>query len=95
MFGENTNWAQTSYNGNFRKRYSGIGFTYDAQRDAFITPSPYPSWVLDETELEYVAPIPFPSDAWSLTNKNGKIYAWDESVVNWVEVPINNPSSNT
>lgn len=74
-----TNWAQTSYNGNIRKNYAGVGFTYDAQRDAFIPPQPFPSWVLNETICQWEAPVPYPQD--------GKRYVWDEATVSWVEVP--------
>lgn len=72
-----TNWKQTSYNNNFRKRYAGIGYTYDEQRDAFIPPRPFESWVLNEQELAYEPPIAYPTD--------GKIYVWDEEIKNWVE----------
>lgn len=48
LFGEDTRWVQTSYNGNFRKNYAGIGFTYDEPRDAFISPKPEGNWILDE-----------------------------------------------
>jgi hypothetical protein len=78
LFGSQTNWKQTSYNGNMRKNYAGIGFTYDAGRDAFIAPKPYPSWVLDESTCQWNAPVPMPQD--------DKIYRWDESTVSWIEV---------
>lgn len=74
-----TSWKQTSYNANIRKNYAGVGFTYDAQRDAFIPPKPYPSWVLNETTCQWEAPVPYPQD--------GKRYVWDEATVSWVEVP--------
>ena len=70
-------WVQTSYNGNIRKNYAGIGYTYDSSRDAFIDPSPYASWVLNETTCKYQAPIAYPSD--------GKHYKWNEETTNWVE----------
>lgn len=73
-----TNWKQTSYNGNMRKNYAGIGYSYDAGRDAFISPQPYPSWVLDEATCRWNAPIPYPTD--------GKSYYWDEATTSWVEV---------
>lgn len=73
-----TNWKQTSYNGNIRKNYAGIGFTYDAGRDAFISPQPFPSWVLDEATCRWGAPIPYPQD--------GKLYRWDEPTLSWIEV---------
>ena len=69
-------WKQTSYNGNIRKRYAGIGYTYDAGRDAFITPQPYPSWALDDN-ADWQAPVPMPDD--------GKMYGWDEETLSWVE----------
>ena len=75
-----TNWRQTSYNGNFRKNYGGIGYTYDPQRDAFIPPKPYPSWILVETTCTWESPVPYPSDS-------GSSYVWDETSVSWVEVP--------
>jgi hypothetical protein len=70
------NWVQTSYNGNFRKNYAGIGFIYDPVLDAFYAPQPYPSWTLDENAI-WQAPIPMPED--------GKIYYWDEATLNWIE----------
>ena len=79
LFGEDTNWVQTSFNANFRKHYAGINFTYDPALDAFITPKPYPSWVLDEQTCTWDAPTPYPED--------GKRYAWDENTVNWVPIP--------
>jgi len=73
------NWVQTSYNGNFRKNYAGIGFTYDATRDAFIPPKPTDgSWILDQDTLLWGRPIPMPKD--------GKTYNWDEPTQSWVEV---------
>jgi len=69
---------RTSYNGNIRKNYAGIGCTYDAQRDAFIPPQPYPSWTLNEDTCRWSAPISKPTD--------GKMYKWNESTTSWVEV---------
>lgn len=69
-------WKQTSYHGNFRKRYAGIGFTYNADLDAFIAPKPYPSWTLDEELCDWVAPIPAP--------ENAGMHHWDESIQQWV-----------
>ena len=70
-------WKQTSYNGNIRKRYAGVGYTYVTLLDAFITPQLYPSWVLDEPTCQWVAPVPMPTD--------GKMYGWDEATLAWVE----------
>ena len=67
-------WKQTSYNGNFRKHYAGIGYTYDADRDAFIPPQPFPSWTLD-ADCNWQAPVPMPS---------GGVYTWDEAAQAWV-----------
>jgi hypothetical protein len=75
---------RTSYNGNIRKNYAGIGYTYDFERDAFIAPKPYNSWVLNETTCRWDAPVEMPSNSgigephWS--------YKWDEETVNWIEV---------
>jgi hypothetical protein len=71
-------WKQTSYNGNMRKNYAGIGYTYDAQRDAFIPPKPFNSWVLNESTAQWEAPVPMPTD--------GNMYSWDEATTNWVEL---------
>jgi hypothetical protein len=70
-------WKQTSYNGNIRKNYAGIGYTFDAGRDAFIAPQPFPSWILDEKSCQWESPVPMPTD--------GKRYQWDESAKAWVE----------
>lgn len=67
-------WVQTSYNGNFRKHYAGVGYTYDAARDAFIPPQPYPSWSLDD-DCNWQAPVPKPDDDF--------MYAWDEASQQW------------
>ena len=69
------NWKQTSYNNNIRKNYAGIGFTYDASRDAFIPPQPFPSWTLVEDTCQWEAPTAYPSD--------GKMYSWNESSKSW------------
>ena len=69
-------WVQTSYNGNMRFNYAGIGYTYDAVRDAFIAPQPYASWVLDEATCRGQAPTPMPSD--------GGPWTWDENTLSWV-----------
>ena len=62
----------------FRKNYAGIGFTYDEERDAFIPPKPFESWVLNEDTCLWDAPVPYPTD--------GAIYTWDEEAEAWVEV---------
>jgi hypothetical protein len=77
----NFTWKQTSYNNNIRKNYAGIGYSYDAGRDAFISPKPYPSWVLNETTCRWEAPIPMPVE-------EGKMYHWDEATTSWLENTI-------
>lgn len=68
-------WIQTSYNNNIRKRYAGIGFTYDANADVFVAPQPFPSWSLDENH-DWQPPKPRPEDQ--------KAYTWDENSLSWV-----------
>jgi hypothetical protein len=70
-------WVQTSYNGNIRKNFAGIGYSYNQDLDAFIHPQPYPSWVLDEETCQWEAPTPRPAD--------GGPYAWNEDSISWVE----------
>ena len=77
-------WVKTSYNGNIRKNYAGIGYTYDKDRDAFIPPKPYASWVLDETTCRWNAPVAMPSDAGQ--GDPPKMYTWNEETTNWVEI---------
>ena len=81
-------YKQTSYNTHggvhalggtpFRKNYAGLGYTYDAGRDAFIPQRPYPSWVLDEFSCLWNAPVPYPTD--------GKRYSWNEENLAWDEI---------
>jgi len=72
------NWKQTSFNATFRKNYAGIGYTFDADRDAFIAPQPYASWILNEDTCQWEPPLPYPTD--------GKQYSWDEDTTSWVEI---------
>ena len=83
-------WVQTSYNTHggqhpegrpLRKNYAGIGYTYDEQRDAFISPQPFASWLLNEDTCLWDSPVPMPTD--------GKRYYWDEETTLWVEVQDN------
>tara|TARA_R110002126_G_scaffold68998_1_gene174505 strand:- start:197 stop:541 length:345 start_codon:yes stop_codon:yes gene_type:complete len=85
LFG--SGWVQTSYNTYggqhpegrpLRKNFASIGFTYDTQRDAFISPKPFPSWLLNETTCLWDAPTPMPTD--------NKRYNWNEEQQQWVEV---------
>jgi len=68
----------------FRKNYAGLGYTYDAGRDAFIPQKPYASWVLNETTCLWDAPVAMPEDAG--TGEPPKRYTWDEDTISWVEV---------
>ena len=70
---------RTSYNNNIRKNYAGIGYTYDATRDAFIAPKPFNSWVLDEATCQWQAPTPMPTT-------EGKFYYWSEDDLSWREI---------
>ena len=85
LFG--SGWVQTSYNTSggqhpqntpLRKNYAGVGYTYDANRDAFIPPKPYASWQLDEDTCLWNSPVAMPTD--------DKKYQWDESTTSWIEV---------
>ena len=86
---DNVNWKQTSYNTHsgvhseggtpLRKNYAGIGYTYDASKDAFIPPKPFNSWSLNETTCQWQAPVAYPDD--------NKKYRWSEDDTNWVSDP--------
>lgn len=78
LFGNDTTWKQTSYNGNMRKNYAGIGYVYDSLRDAFIAPKPYASWLLNEDTCKWEPPVPYPND--------GDSYCWDENNRIWVKL---------
>lgn len=91
LFGDPALWVQTSYNTfggqhpdgtPLRKNFAGIGFSYDAERDAFIPPQTFPSWMLDEETCLWVAPVPYPND--------NKAYRWNEEIQIWEEVIIQN-----
>ena len=85
LFG--TGWIQTSYNTRggqhmlggtpLRKNYAGVGFTYDADKDAFIPPQPYPSWTLNNDTCLWEAPTAYPTD--------NKVYDWNEDTLSWEE----------
>lgn len=70
-------WRQTSYNAKFRKNYAGIGYTYNADIDAFVPPKPYSSWILNSDTAQWQAPIAMPDD--------GKAYSWNENTQSWNE----------
>ena len=93
-WGNPAEWIQASYNTRggvhygpdgqpdggvaLRKNFPGPGFSYDADRDAFIPPCMHPSWTLDEESCTWIPPIPYPND--------GKVYKWDDQAQNWAEV---------
>jgi hypothetical protein len=77
LYGE-SQWKQTSYNNSFRKNYAGIGYQYDATRDAFIAPNIYPSWILNEATCQWEAPVAKPDDV---------ITTWDEETESWIPAP--------
>lgn len=72
-------WKQTSYNGTIRKNYAGIGYTYNADIDAFVPPKPFPSWVLNNDTAQWEAPVPMPE---------GGMYSWDEDTGSWIEMQV-------
>ena len=78
LFGTDGTWMQTSYNGNIRKNFAGIGYTYDLARDAFIAPQTYVSWVLSESTCRWEAPTAYPDD--------DNDYRWNEPTTSWVKV---------
>ena len=88
LFGDPASWIQTSYNTTggvhtlggtpLRKNYAGIGYTYDAGRDAFIPPKTFNSWTLNEDTCLWEAPTPMPVE-------EGKIFVWNEDTTSWVE----------
>jgi hypothetical protein len=71
------NWLKTSYNGNVRKNYAGMGYTYNAGLNAFVPTKPFASWILNNDTALWDAPTPMPTD--------GKKYSWDEATTSWVE----------
>lgn len=82
LFGADTRWKQTSYNGNIRKNYAGVGFTYDSTRDAFISPQPYASWILNETTCQWESPVPMPEST------ETTYHVWNEDNQQWDEVNV-------
>lgn len=68
------NWIQTSYNGNFRKQYAGVGYTYNSTKDKFIAPKPFNSWKLNSDD-DWQPPLPMPIDE--------NFYYWEEETLSW------------
>ena len=71
-------WIQTSYNGNIRKMYAGVGYIYNEELDIFLPPKPYPSWVLNEEYGEWESPVPRPI-------MPNKIQIWNEDTLSWTQ----------
>jgi hypothetical protein len=90
-WGDPSLWVQTSYNTHggvhknggtpLRKNYAGIGFTYDSVRDAFIPPTPFASWVLNEDTCQWDAPTSMPVE-------EGKIFVWNEPTTSWIKLVL-------
>ena len=77
---------RTSYNGNIRKNYAGIGYVYDPVRDAFIPPKQFESWILNEETCLWQAPVPYPT----LEEGSDEVYIWDENSISWLLLPPSN-----
>ncbi len=82
LYGSRDVWVQTSYNGNIRKNYAGVGYTYDQTRDAFIPPKPFNSWTLNETTCLWEAPVVKP-DLTQAQIDSGSYYSWNEETQQW------------
>ena len=80
LFGEHTKWLQTSYSGSIRGAFAGVGYVYDSRTDTFLPPRPYLSWVFDNKTKQWAPPVSKP--------EGDGVYMWDESVTNWVEIPV-------
>ena len=68
-------WVKTSYNGNIRKNFAGIGYEYRSDIDAFVAPKPFASWILNEETARWESPVPYPTD--------GIMYQWNEELTDW------------
>ena len=86
-FFKTPNWKQTSYNHNFRKQYAGIGYTYDAAKNKFLSPQPHDSWALDAND-DWQAPVTYPTD---ITDKS---ISWDEAGQKWTAKDHEDPQNN-
>jgi hypothetical protein len=84
LLGAETNWKQTSYNGNFRKRYAGIGYLWSEELSAFIPPKPYDSWVLIEETADWESPLGPAPELTEAQVESKSFYKWDEENIEWV-----------
>ena len=78
LLGADTNWKQTSYNSNMRVRYAGIGYSYNAELDAFVAPQPYASWTLDSGTADWVSPLGAAPALTDAEVEARSYYRWDE-----------------
>ncbi len=88
LYGNDTNWKQTSYNANIRKNYAGLGYTYSVEKDAFISPQTHRGWKLNDETCKWEAPVAYPNTfTQNLTDENGDpmadIYYWNENKLKW------------
>jgi len=81
LLGQSTRWKQTSYNGNLRKNFAGVGYSYSEEHDAFIEPNRHTGWVFNETLCQWRPPYSPPND--------GKVYYWDNDAEDWLLHPGN------
>ena len=72
-------WKQTSYNGTIRKNYAGVGYTYNADIDAFVPPKPFASWTLNSETAQWEPPVPMPEEG---------MWTWDEDTGSWIEMQV-------
>ena len=79
LLGADTNWKQTSYNGNMRVRYAGIGYSYNESLNAFVPPQPYASWTLDNGTADWVSPLGAAPALTAEQEAARSYYTWDES----------------
>ncbi len=104
LLGAETNWKQTSYNNNFRVRYAGIGYSFSEELNAFIPPSPFPSWVLVEETADWVSPLGASPTLTEEEIASRSFYKWDEdayqadNTTGWVletlpEIPESEPEA--
>lgn len=86
LYGKDTTWLQTSYNGTIRRNFAGVGVQYYAPQDVFLPPKPYPSWVLNEQTLEWEAPVapPVYLEDYYMGDGTGSQYYWDEEKLSWM-----------
>ena len=84
LLGAETNWKQTSYNNNFRVRYAGTGYSYNAELDAFIAPKPFESWTLVEETADWESPLGPAPELTEAQVESRSFYKWDEENLAWV-----------